>query len=195
MDTGQISGKLVSLQQSHGFTAKTGAGMLALWNPRRFAAIVDYESWEALLLKDEDLRRHIGDGQLVPVNLGIDGAFRFAVRISEEGEAVLAAQEACRLEAASAPYLLVSEGEICLSGIEHVGGSAGPERIHLMPLKPGRYQVVVHILAWEDDPDSRDADGRPARNALPDFLVLVSPEKIPAPAYRLKLRTFDPPGL
>jgi hypothetical protein len=37
--------------------------MLALWNPRRFADIVDYEIWERQLY-DDDILRHVRDCHL-----------------------------------------------------------------------------------------------------------------------------------
>jgi hypothetical protein len=63
-----------------GFTARTDAGMFALWNPSRFPEIVDYEAWEDALLDDDDIAQHIGAGELVPINIGGDGAFKFLIR-------------------------------------------------------------------------------------------------------------------
>jgi hypothetical protein len=37
----------------------TDAGMLALWNPRPFADIVDYDSWERQLYADDDILRYV----------------------------------------------------------------------------------------------------------------------------------------
>jgi len=55
--------------------ARTGAGMVALWNPARFTAITSHETWEDALLDDQDIARHVRAGDLAPVNIGSDGAF------------------------------------------------------------------------------------------------------------------------
>jgi hypothetical protein len=50
-------------------------------------------------------------------------------------------------------------------------------------------QVTIHMLDWDWEPGAKDEAGRPTAQALPDFLVLVSPE--PSLAYRAELETFD----
>jgi hypothetical protein len=35
--------------------------------------------------------------------------------------------------------------------------------------------VTVHLLDWAAEPGARDATGKPARDVLPDVVVLVSP--------------------
>jgi len=124
----------------------TDAGMLALWNPRRFADIVDYESWERQLYDDDDILRHVRDGHLVPVNIGGDGAFDFTVRTATDGDATPTEREARHLWLSSAPYLLVSEGKVCLSGLEHIGAGLEYEAAKRIPLRAGRYKVVIHIF-------------------------------------------------
>lgn len=56
--------------------AATDAGMHALWNPSRFTGITDYETWEDALLEEEDITQRIQAGELVPINIGSDGAFQ-----------------------------------------------------------------------------------------------------------------------
>ena len=69
------------------------AGMHALGNPSRFTGITDYQAWEDALLDDDDITEHVRAGQLVPVNIGGDGAFQFLVRVSTaEGGPIVAGQ-------------------------------------------------------------------------------------------------------
>lgn len=179
---------------SHRFTARTDAGMCALWNPKRFATVVDYNTWEAALLDDDDIVRHIQHGDLVPVYIRSDGAWGFTVRIGPPDQ-VLTERERRYLAVSSEPYLYVSDGELCVSGLEHV--SADPDdrlgTTTRIALPSGRYQVTVHMLDWDKEPGARDSAGKPTAQALPDFVVLVSPESTPRPSYRMRLETFDRP--
>jgi hypothetical protein len=61
-------------------TVATDAGMLVLWDPQRFEAVVDDDTWEDELLDDEDIVRHIQAGALVPLNVGGDVTFSVLVR-------------------------------------------------------------------------------------------------------------------
>ena len=54
--------------------------------------------------------------------------------------------------------------------------------------------VAKSLLDWELEPDAVDVRGRPAPSALPDFAVLLNPERGDAARYRTDLSTFDPPG-
>ena len=47
---------------------------------RRFAQVVDDDSWEPELL-EESVARQVGGGHLVPITIGFDGAFQMLVRI------------------------------------------------------------------------------------------------------------------
>jgi hypothetical protein len=167
--------------------------MLALWNPRRFADITDYESWDRQLYDDNDILRHVRDGHFVPVNIGSDGAFDFTIRIATDGDATPTAREARHLLVSSAPYLLVSEGEVCLSGLEHISADLEHCAVKRIPLRAGRYQVTVHIFDSETEAPALDASADLTPDALSGFLVLISPEKTPAPIYRVRVRTFDRP--
>jgi hypothetical protein len=116
---------------ARGFTdtslaARTDAGMLALWSPARFSAITDYRSWQDALLEDEDVAEHIHAGGLVPVDIGGDGAFSFLIRTGLSGTLTLTDREQRYLLASSQPYLFLSEGTACLSGIEDISAEPGP---------------------------------------------------------------------
>ncbi len=41
------------------------------------------------------------------------------------------------------------------------------------------------------EPGAKDAQGKPAAGALPDFVVLISPENTTDRPYRTHLRTFE----
>src|SRR5437588_3878953 len=109
----------------------TDAGMLCLWDPAAFAAVVDYDTWEDQLCEDKDIRRHIKAGHFVPINTnqGIDGAFAVHLRVGQAAKpAALTDRERTYLLAESPqPYLLVSSGRVCVSGLEGVAGAPGPE--------------------------------------------------------------------
>jgi hypothetical protein len=66
-----------------------------------------------------------------------------------------------------------------LPGSECTGACEPTRRI---PLRAGRYQVVIHI--FDDEADALDDSADPT-NVLSGFLVLISPEKTPAPTYRV----------
>jgi hypothetical protein len=168
----------------------TDAGMLALWAPEPFAGVTDEDTWDAELLEDEDLTRHIAAGHLVPLNVGSDGTYGVVVRVGSVSEpAALTEREFRYLYLTSEPYLLVSSGRAVVSGIEHVSGDAATGLAVAVPA--GRWSVTVSVLDWELEPDAVDAGGRPASFALPDFAVLLNPERGSAATYRTSLYTFE----
>jgi hypothetical protein len=61
--------------------ASTDAGIVAIWDPAAFTHIDGYEAWEAALLEEEDIGRHINAGHLVPISIGGDGAWQILVRM------------------------------------------------------------------------------------------------------------------
>ena len=92
---------------------------------------------------------------------------------------------------ASEPYLLVvTGGEVCLSGIENVGAASYAEL--RLGIPDGRYAVRSTIVAWDDEPGALDAQGRPSADALPDFVLEIQPERGTEP-YRTNELTFDAP--
>ncbi|MET9834843.1 hypothetical protein ABZ078_37445 [Streptomyces sp. NPDC006385] len=175
-------------------TVATDAGMLALWDPQRFAGIVDYDTWDARLGEDKDVERHIRTGALVPVNIRSDGAFGVVVRIGEVGRpAQLTERESRHCLVASDAYLLHSAGQVWLSGIEAVGDDACSETVRF-DLPVGRYSVVIHLIAWEDEPGSVNEDGTPSETALSDFVAVINPVAPEQDNFRSAVETFDRPG-
>ncbi|MET8586417.1 hypothetical protein ABZX39_36955 [Streptomyces collinus] len=172
-------------------TVATDAGILALWDPQRFTGIVDHDTWDRQLGEDNDIERHIRAGALVPVNIRSDGAFGVLVRIGGVGRlAQLTERERRHCLVTSDAYLLHSSGQVWLSGIEAVGAEAWPGTVQCH-LPAGRYSVVIHLIAWEDEPGSVNADGTPSTTALSDFVVLINaagPEHV---AFRTAVETFD----
>ncbi|WHT15646.1 hypothetical protein N8J89_21110 [Crossiella sp. CA-258035] len=175
--------------------ASTESGMLAIFAPEEFAGVRDQVSWAAELGSAEKIRERIVAGGLVPVNIGGDGAWQVVLRADGTG---LTEREDRYLMLSSEPYLLVCHGIAHIGGIEEV--CAEPQDTGL-PVRPGRYSVVVHLIEWEAEPGSRDADGQPAADALPDFVVLLEWDAPLvsdlatsgpfAPVYRQELMTFD----
>lgn len=170
----------------------TDAGMQVLWNPERFASVVDYDSWEDSLLEDEDILQHVLAGMLVPINLG-DSAFQFVVRVGDSDQtADLTERERARLLVTSDPYLITSAGVLYLSGLEDVSGDSDEEVLHVAA-PAGRYAVTVNLIDWESEQGSRTPTGDPSPNALPDFVLLLNRTTWPEPAFRQSLQTLPPP--
>ncbi|MGE7386471.1 hypothetical protein ACQKM2_13445 [Streptomyces sp. NPDC004126] len=175
-------------------TVATDAGMLVLWDPRRFEAVVDDDTWEDELLEDEDIVRHIEAGALVPLNVGGDGAFRVLVRSgTAAAPAGLTERETAHQLVASQPYLFVCHGRALLGGIEDVSGDASDGVIE-HPVPEGRCAVVVHLIDWQAEPGSQDGAGRPVPGALPDFAVLINPARPGRETFRTAVRTFEAPN-
>jgi hypothetical protein len=171
--------------------AATDAGMHALWNPSRFTGITDYETWEHALLEDDDISRRVRAGELVPVSIGGDGAFQFLVRVGTASQpAALTSRETQYLLASSQPYLYLSDGTARLTGLEHVCGDPGPATPSLT-VPAGPNAVTIHLIDWDAEPGARDDQGKPASAALPDFVVLISPEETMGNGYRTTLQTFE----
>jgi len=169
----------------------TDAGLFGLWSPTSFHDVVDYETWEAALLEDADIERHIAVGAFVPINIGGDGAYQFVARVgSTSAPAGLTEREHKYLTVMSDPYLFVAAAGAVISGIEHVGDD--PDIGLRIPLEQGRWQVTVALVDWTAEPGAQDDDGAPKPGALPDFVVLINPED--GADYRAKVETFDPPA-
>lgn len=175
-------------------TVATDAGMLALWDPQRFTGIVDYDTWDAQLGEDEDVERHIRAGALAPINIRSDGAFGVAVRIGGvDRPARLIERESRHCLVTSDAYLLHSSGQVWLSGIEAVGAEAWSETVRF-DLPVGSYSVMIHLVAWEDEPGSVNSDGTPSETALSDFVAVINPVAPEQNNFRFAVETFDRPG-
>ena len=171
--------------------AATDAGMHVLWNPARFTGITDYPTWETALLDDDDITQRVQAGELVPINIRSDGAFQFLVRVGTAGQApVLTSRERQYQLVSSQPYLYLSDGTACLSGIEHIGADLGPP-VTTLAVPAGPCAVTIHLIDWNAEPGAKDAQGKPAAGALPDYVILISPEGKTGNPYRTQLLTFD----
>lgn len=175
----------------HRGTYPTDSGMHCIWDQAAFAAVNDYDSWASQLLDDSDIVRHITAGHLVPLNIGSDGAMAVEVRVGGPGSAAaLTDRESKYLIVQSEPYRLRVTGPVGISGIEHV--AVPPERgVGVIPIAAGDYAATVHLLAWDEEPGMQTDDG-PAKDALPDCVVLLNPT-LPDEPYRTAVRTFDSP--
>jgi hypothetical protein len=167
-------------------TAVTDAGMLCVWCPEYFRDVDGYDAWETRV--NERLGDAISAGELVPVNIQSDGAFGVRVAIAPPD---LTEREHTYAVVTSEPYLLaVTGGELCLSGIEGVGDTdRAPLRVTLVD---GRYAVRATIVAWDEEPGGRRPAGNPTEDALPDFVLQITPEA-GTEQYRTLEVTFDPP--
>ncbi|OIK01332.1 hypothetical protein BIV25_05840 [Streptomyces sp. MUSC 14] len=166
---------------------RTDAGMCGLWQAVKPGASAWYGD-DGGDVEDDELAEWIEAGVFVPLNVGGDGTFGVTVRVADAAEAGgLSEREARHRLVSSDPYLLVSQGDAVLGGLEEVGNGGT-----LLPLPAGRYAVVVHLVDWQSDPASVGPDGSPAEGALPDFAVTIS-EALAGTAYRKDIETFDPP--
>jgi len=155
--------------------------------------IDDYDSWEKELLEEREIRRHIKAGDFVPIKINADGCFGCELRIGTSNTPVaLTDREAKYCVVKSEPYLFVSSGTLCVSGIEHVHGTPD-EPVGVLKVPKGRYAVTVHLIGWDDEPGMKDKQGNPKKGALPDFVVLVNSEVKADRKYRAKVETFAPP--
>lgn len=183
----------VDVSDERVFTAVTGSGMLALWDPAAFTHVVDYDSWEVELLDDEPVVEHIRAGRLVPLNILSDGRFGVLVRRAGAGE--LTERERRYAQHSSDPYLFVSTGVAKISGIEEVGSFEEEESTvaDMTPteidLPAGSYAVTVHLLDWEAEPGATDDKGDATSTALPDFVVQIEPTD--GGSFRTDIETFD----
>ncbi|MGH3377821.1 MAG: hypothetical protein ACRDP6_24110 [Actinoallomurus sp.] len=171
----------------------TEAGMHALWVPEPFAGVHDHDTWDTEFGEYAAIRRHVVAGNLVPINIGSDGAATFVVRVGDHGEpAGLGERETRYLLGSSPPYLLTTWGRAFLSGLEHIAAEpAGEGRTHAIHLAGGRYAVTVHLIDWKAEPEATRLDGTPAEDTLPDFVILINPAGH-ATRYRESLTTFSP---
>ncbi|MDQ0762388.1 hypothetical protein [Streptomyces canus] len=171
----------------------TDAGMLALWDPQSFTDIVDHDTWDLQLGEDEGVERHIRTGSLVPVNIRSDGAFGVLVRVGGLDRPVQLTERESRYRLVSSEaYLFCSSGQVWLGGIEAVGAEPWPGTAQF-DLPVGRYSVVIHLIAWEDEAGSVNEDGTPSAAALPDFVALVTPAGPEQDMFRSDVETFDHP--
>ncbi|MBT2639296.1 hypothetical protein [Bacillus sp. ISL-39] len=167
----------------------TDSGMHCVWDFSSFASVKDFDSWEEQLLEDRDILEHIRRGSLVPININSDGAFEFEMRIGTiESHQQLTERERKYLTVSSEKYRLVSNGSVCISGIEYVCNNLD-ENIGELRIPRGTYSATVHLIAWDDEPNMKKADGTPKNEALPDFVIIVNPE-IDGESYRVDINTF-----
>ena len=176
-------------------TVSTDAGMWLLWRPEAFASVRDYDSWSEELEDDEDISRHVREGDCVPITIGQDMAAAFVVRVARSGvllrkavAASLTQRESDYLFLSSEPYLLVSNGSAVLTSIEGVVGGRDQTQV---VLPAGRWSVTVHLVEWDQEPGAL-VDGKPGPNALPDFVVLVEQAR-PEQEFRQSLEAFVRP--
>lgn len=162
--------------QAQGLVA-TDAGMQVLWHREPFSHVVDYDSWDEELLENDGIVRHIEAGAMVPLSTGMDGAWQFIVRWGEE--AALTDAEQQHVVVKSEPYLLVSEADVRVGGIEHITGNTQEDQGFAVPLPPGRWSVTVHLI-------DADALGEPL-----DFVVLIKTDD--GVSYRTEVNPFDRP--
>jgi hypothetical protein len=186
----------------------TAVGMHALWQPEIFQ--YDSGGRQRPEPDEHELLRHISQGTLVPINLGLNGGWQFVVRCSTgDLPARLTERERAYLYLRSEPYRIICRSHLLLTGLEQVIPQAtretppDPAVALRLDLPPGEYSVTVHVIDVAADPAAVDANGEVTADAPPDFVILVSRPAllhsggIPASAdhrllYRQQLQTFEP---
>ena len=164
------------MTQARGLVA-TDAGMQVLWHRKPFTHVVDYDTWEDALLENGNIVGHIEAGSMVPLSTGMDGAWEFIVRWGEDPALTEAEQQ--HVVVKSEPYLLISETDVRVSGIEHITGNAGEDEGIAVSLPPGRWSVTTHLI---------DAE---ALGEELDFVVLIKPDS--GDRHRTDVQPFDRP--
>ena len=165
----------------------TDSGMLGLWDYSTYQHIDDYEIWEPEFVEDVDIIRNIKNATYVPININSDGAYSVEIKFNEL--CALSERENRYLIVTSQPYLLKTNGKIALSGMETVGREP-VNNIKIFDVEPGEYIVRIHLIAWDEEPGSKDADGKPTENALPDFTVFISSHDGTNQSFRQSVETF-----
>ena len=126
----------------------------------------------------------------MPINIRSDGAFQFLVRVGTRPVPRADQPREGIPNGLLEPYLYLSDGTACLSGIEYIGADLGPTMTTLA-VPAGPCAVTIHLIEWDAEPGAKDARGDPAPGALPDYAVLISPGGATANPYRIQLQTFD----
>ncbi len=67
--------------------------------------------------------------------------------------------------------------------------TSNTEDLLKIELPAGTYDVVVHLIGWDDEPGMELDGGGPAEGALPDFIVTLVPSS--TDNHRLSLDTFE----
>jgi hypothetical protein len=144
----------------------TDARTHLVWDRAYFAQVRDYDTWSKELEEDQAIRAHIAAGHIVPVNIHSDGTFMISVRAESASMPSVSEAEERHVVRSSEPYRFVCQGHVDVSGIEHVGADAGPN-VASMELVPGVYDVLVHLMDYDDVPLRTDLH--------PDFVITIGP--------------------
>jgi hypothetical protein len=161
-------------------TLVTDAGMHLVWDRAYFAGVRDYDAWSKELEEDQAIRHHIIGGHIVPINIHRDGAFAFNVRAESTSMPRLSGAEEGRVVVRSKPYRFACRGHVDVSGIEYVHADTG-SHVASIPLSPGAYDVMVHLMDYDDVQKRTDEH--------PDFIITIGPAMATSP--RQSIDTFE----
>lgn len=164
-------------------TLMTDSGLHLIWDRAYFSAVRDYDTWAKELEEDEPVRRHIAAAHIVPIDIHSDGAFTFEVRAESASMPPLSEDEKRRTLVRSEPYRFACLGHLDVSGIEHVHADGG-NQVASIELPSGMYDVVVHLMNYDDIPQRADEH--------PDFIITVGPARAAQP--RQSIDTFERAG-
>jgi len=163
---------------------KTDAGMHLIWDRAHFNGVDGYETWSAELEGDADILRHVVAAHVVPINIHSDGAYAFTLRADVATMPRLSEDEERRVVVRSERFRFDCRGTLDVSGIEHVERDPS-SNIASMKLPVQTYDVVVHLMNYDDIPERTDQH--------PDFIVTVGPAEASAP--RQSIETFERPQI
>lgn len=165
----------------------TMAGMWSLWDFKQYNNINSYEEWENLFLNDKDIVKQIELSKFVPIYLHTDGSYLFEVKINEK----LTERENKYVVKKSQKYLLKSDGEVILSGIEFISNSVNEDEVIKVNLDNGFYSVEIYLIAWDAEPNMKLEDGCASSDALPDIIIGINKVEENNETYRKSIETFD----
>ena len=158
-------------------TISTDAGMWCIWNIDRFSNILSYEDWEKIFLDNLLIKQLIEQKVFVPINIGSDGSFQFEIKIgTKEKEAILNEREKKYLRSTSKNYCILSNGKLAVSGLEKIGEVEHDiDNVCIVYTDNTEYIVSINLIEWDKEPNMKDAEGFPTKEALPDFIILLNP--------------------
>lgn len=145
------------MSEIHRTPCMTGAGACCLWNASSFTHVTDEDSHFDAIIDEDGLADTIAAGGFVPVNDEGDGGYDIAIRIAEDDSTPDGTERATEV---SLPYRFVTDGNICVSGIEFVGHPID-QTVQRVAIPSGEYVAVVYNI-----------DG-PADS--PQFLIVLRP--------------------
>ena len=159
-------------------------GLHVLWNPEGFSTFDKVALMEEFVNKGGERLSYIDRGYLVPINTPSEPTINVEIRIgSRDNPASIPFEQESRVKLKSEEYLLISDGLILLSDMDHLSKKPA-KTVKGVKVKPGRYAARVYYIQYPQEMRQGPAASAP-------FVVTLNPEPAPRDNYRRSLRTWD----